>query len=78
MQTLELVIPMLLALLRGWYRTSDRHSQGAKHACNVARDGKMNRWVGEISDSVALRLQYYRQGNARLYKLATGTMGRMA
>lgn len=68
----------IIALLRGWYRTADRHSTQAKHSCNAVRDGKVNKWAGEISDAVAQRLEYYRRGNRHLYKLATGSMGRMA
>lgn len=67
----------ILALLRGWYRTADRHSRTAKHKCNQVRDGQINKWVGDLSESMAMRLHYYRQRNAHLYKLATGTMGRM-
>lgn len=67
----------ILALLRGWYKTSERHSARAKHRVNVVRDGVMNKWAGEISN-VAKRLEFYRTRNAHLYKMATGTMGRMA
>lgn len=68
----------ILALLRGWYRTADRHSRTAKHKCNQVRDGQLNKWVGELSESMKTRLRYKRLGDAHLYKLATGTMGRMA
>lgn len=81
-----MLIPILFTaavfarLVLGWHR--DRCSEQyyrPKHGYKQRRDGKMNRWAGEISEEMSKRIWHKVRGE-RLYSLYVGNYhrGRMA
>lgn len=65
----------VVSLIFNWYKRTSRYHERAAHRVNVPRGDKMNKWVGEISDTMRKRIEAKLRGD-RIYTLTVGSYHR--